>query len=240
MTQAYMMKASFAVLTSLLVVLSTSLRRLDMPASVRVPLELLSVCGMGTAFGCTLSLALSLLRFTTARLDTSGSDELARFAMIVPISVALVITTGFGCALLIGTTITAMVHACLRARVKEIAHYSFEPTAAALGMGHEYQAIAPPMARSRPPTMYDPGRPLPKDLEKMPETDEEKALADRNLRPGRVDSGLSEYTKTSVELDKEAAWPLSQDKPQQVVPMRPSRPWSEVPQQKMHSSIHAL
>jgi hypothetical protein len=235
-----MNQGSFAFLTSLLVVLSTLIRRLDMPGSVRVPLEVLSACGMATAFGCGLSLALSLRSFDSARLETSGSDELAKFAMMVPLSIALVITAGFGCALLIGTTITAMVRACFRARVKEIARYSFEPTASVLGMGHEHQAIVPPMARSRPPTMYDPGRPLPKDLEKMPETDEEKALADRGLRSGRVDSGLSEYSKHSVQLEKDAAWPLSQEKPQQVVPMRASRPWSEVPQPKPRSGIHAL
>jgi len=208
-----------------------------MPGSVRVPLELISMCSMATAFGCTISFALNLAAFSGTRSETSDSD-IKPFTMILPLSVGLVITAGTGCFILLATSITAMVQACLRARAKESC--SFEPTASALGMGHGYQAIAPPVARSRPPSMYDPRKPLPKQLETMPETDEERALAEDFSKMTRVDSGLSNEGKDSLDGTKDESWPLVSEKPQRIPPVRPARPWSEVPQQQKSLNSHAL
>jgi hypothetical protein len=213
------------------------LRKLDMPGSVRVPLELLSVCAMATAFGCTLSLALNLSPYSATVPNTVSSANLVKFATIIPLSIGFAVTSGTSLLLVTSTTMTAMIQACLRTRVKEIC--SFEPSAAALGMGHDYQAIMPPTIRSRPPTIYDPGKPLPKELERMPETDEEKAMAEDGFGLSRVDSGLSVETKEIKDVEKEAAWPLAPEEPR-VLQIRPSRPWSAMPQQKKRCSAHAI
>ncbi|KAF2823031.1 hypothetical protein CC86DRAFT_469610 [Ophiobolus disseminans] len=228
---------TFGFLTGLLAVLSTMVQRLEMPGSVRVPLEVLSMCSMATAFGCTLSFALNLGAFSSTRLQTSDAD-LAPFTMILPLSQGLVVCASVGCSILLATSITAMVQACTRARDKESC--SFEPTASALGMGHGYQAIVPPEARSRPPTMYDPRKPLPKQLEAMPETDEEKALSDDFSKIVRVDSGLSDDRKDSLDAGKDESWPLNAEKPRRAPPVRPARPWSNVSQRQKSPDSHAL
>ncbi|KAH7091338.1 hypothetical protein FB567DRAFT_272314 [Paraphoma chrysanthemicola] len=219
--------ASIAFLTGLLLILSFALRRLEMPASVRVPLELLFMSAMAVAFGCLLSLAINLNAFGITRLETSGSADLTTFAMIIPLSRALVVTAGSGCIILLGTTITSMVQACMRMRSKESC--SFEPTASALGMGYGYNALVPPVARSRPPTIYDPRKPMPNTLERMPETDEEKALVEPIAGSRRVDSGISQSDDEHIDFEKEETWPLNPKKSERVAPIRPARPWSEVP-----------
>jgi hypothetical protein len=192
---------------------------------------------MATAFGCTLSLALSLIAFTRDRLETADSADLTMFTMILPLSRGLVVTTGFGGFVLLTTTITAAVQACMGARDKESC--SFEPTASALGMGHGYQAIVPPPMRSRPPTLYDPRKPLPKQLDGMPQTEEEMALAEEIAPPKRADSAMSESSRYSGDIAKEETWPLNAEKPQ-VLAIRPSRPWSEMPKNMKSPGVHAM
>lgn len=230
------MKASISFLTLLLVIFSECVRRLAMPSSVRVPLELLSTTAMITAFGCTLSFALSMIAYTRMGLNTADSADLTMFTMILPLSRGLVVTTGIGSFILIATTITAMVQACMRASAKESC--SFEPTASALGMGHGYQALVPPMpSGSRPPTIYDPRKPLPKQLDGMPQTDEEMDLAVGVAQPKRADSAISRSSNYSVDKEKEETWPLNPEKSEQARNVRPSRPWSET---KKGSDMHAL
>lgn len=210
-----------------------------MPGSVRVPLELLSASGMITAFGCTLSFAYSMIAFVRMQLETADSADLTMFTMILPLSRGIVVATGVGGFILLSTTITAMVQACMRARAKESC--SFEPTASALGMGHDYQALVPPPMRSRPPTMYDPRKPLPKQLDGMPATEEEKDLAVGIAQPKRADSAMSASSNYSVDPEKEETWPLNPEKSQRVPPIRPSRPWSQTPQkQKQGAGVHAM
>jgi hypothetical protein len=220
-------------------VLSTVVVRLELPDSVRIPIEFLSVSAMATAFGCTLSLALSMINFSRTRLETADSADLTGFTLILPLTRSLVTIAGAGTFILVSTTVAAMVQVCMDARAKESC--SFEPTASSLGMGHGYQAIVPPAPRSRPPTMYDPRKPLPKQLDGMPETDEEKDLAVEITKAKRVDSSLSESSVYSVDMEKEETWPLnSEPSCDKVLAIRPSRPWSEMPQQMKGPGVHAL
>jgi hypothetical protein len=214
------------------------MRRLEMPGAVRIPIEFLSMCAMTTAFGCTLSFALSLISFSKMRLETADSADLTMFSTILPISRGLVVATGTGSFILLATTITAIVQACMRARAKESC--SFEPTASALGMGYEYQAIIPPVQRSRPPTMYDPRKPLPKQLDGMPQTEEEENLAVEIPEKKRVDSTMSATSIYSEDFEKQETWPLNPEKSQKVLQIRPSRPWSAMPQQNKGPGVHAL
>jgi hypothetical protein len=194
---------------------------------------------MATAFGCTLSLTLSMITFSRTRLETADSADLTSFTLIIPLARSLVSIAGAGTFFLLSTTITAMVQVCMDARAKESC--SFEPTASSLGMGHGYQAIAPPAPRSRPPTMYDPRKPLPKQLDGMPETDEEKDLAVEIPKVKRVDSSLSESSVYSVDVEKQETWPLNPEPScDKVLAIRPSRPWSEMPQQMKSPGVHAL
>jgi hypothetical protein len=208
-----------------------------MPSAVRIPLEMLSMSAMITAFGCILSFTLSLISFSRMRLETADSADLTMFTMILPLSRGLVVATGTGSFILLASTITSMIQACMRAQAKESC--SFEPTASALGMGHGYQAIVPPPARSRPPTMYDPRKPLPKQLDEMPQTEEEKDLAIEIAPTKRADSALSQSSIYSVNPEKEETWPLNPEKGQ-VLAIRPSRPWSQMPQKKKSTGVHAL
>jgi hypothetical protein len=209
-----------------------------MPSSVVVPIEVLSTSAMATAFGCSLSFAYSLLAFTREQLETADSADLTAFTMILPLSRGLVVTTNITAFILLVTTITATVQACTRAR--EGSSCSFEPTASALGMGHDYMAIEPPTVRSRPPTLYDPRKPLPKQLDGMPQNEEEESLVVQIAPPPRrADSILSESSIYSRDMEKEETWPLNADKPQ-VLSIRPSRPWSELPKKAKGPSSHAM
>jgi hypothetical protein len=194
---------------------------------------------MTTAFGVTLSFAYSLIGFTKTRLETADSADLTMFAMIIPLSCGLVLASGIGGFILLSTTITAVVQACMRARAKESC--SFEPTASALGMGYGYQAIVPPVQSSRPPTMYDPRKPLPKQLDGMPQTEEEEALAVEISQKKRVDSSLSATSMYSDDVEKQETMPLvTMENSTKVLQIRPSRPWSSMPQQNQKQEVHAL
>ncbi|KAF1848653.1 uncharacterized protein K460DRAFT_364648 [Cucurbitaria berberidis CBS 394.84] len=229
--------ASFASLANTLIVLASVMDRIRMSSNVLVPIECLSMCAMATAFGTSLSFALSLNVFSETRLDTAGSSDLTKFAMLVPLSKGYVVAAGTGGFLVLVTCLVATVEVCNRVRAKESC--SFEPTASALGMGHGYQAIAPQVSRDRVPTMYDPRMPLRRDLERTSIEHDEAGFASEGIEMGRRESGLSEMGKVSVEFEKEITGPLSLEKPQRVLQIRPSRPWSEAPK-KRDDSVHAI
>ncbi|KAH7378273.1 hypothetical protein BKA66DRAFT_610409 [Pyrenochaeta sp. MPI-SDFR-AT-0127] len=228
--------ASFASLASILITLAIVIDRMRMSSTVLVPIECLSMCAMATAFGTSLSLAMSLNAFSNSRLDAVDSPELASFAMLMPLSKGYVLAAGIGWFLILVACIVATANACNRARAKESC--SFEPTASALGMAHGYQAVIPNTPRDRVPTMYDPQRPLRAEPE-SPKSDEEKGFANEGSQMGRRDSGLSEIGKTSIDVGKEITGLLSLEKPQKVLQIRPSRPWSEVPRKK-DDHVHAM
>jgi hypothetical protein len=172
------------------------------------------------------------------RLETADSADLTMFSMILPISRGLVVTTGTGGFVLLTTTISAIIQACMRARAKESC--SFEPTASSLGMGYEYQAIVPPVESSRPPTMYDPRKPLPKQLDGMPQTEEEKDLAVEIPELKRTESIRSATSIYSDDMEKQETWPLNPETSAKVLQIRPSRPWSSMPKQNKNLGAHAL
>lgn len=191
---------------------------------------------MVTAFGTSLSFVLSLNTFSKNYIDTFNSPELANFAMLMPLSKGYVLAAGIGWLLILIACIVATADACKRARAKESC--SFEPTASALGMAHGYQAVIPNTPRDRVPTMYDPRMPLRAEPE-SPKTDEEKSFAKEGSQMGRRDSAMSEIERASMDMGKEITGPLSLEKPQTVLQIRPSRPWSEVPK-KREDRVHAL
>ncbi|CAO2653947.1 Nn.00g106800.m01.CDS01 [Neocucurbitaria sp. VM-36] len=229
--------ASFASLASILIVLATVLDRMRISSVVLIPIEWLSMCAMATAFGTSLSLALSLIAFTEIRLDTAGSADLMNFAMLVPLSKGYAVAAGAGGFLVLVACITSTVDACSRAKAKESC--SFEPTASALGMSHGYQAVIPDTPRDRVPTMYDPQRPAHTDSRKAPSEHDEMGFAKEGTEMGRRDSGLSEMGKVSYEVEKQITGPLDLDKPQRVLQIRPSRPWSEAPKRR-DGTVHAM
>jgi len=222
-----------------------------MPGSVRVPLELMSMVSLATAFGCAISYALHLGTFSTTSLKTPD-DDLEQFTMVISLSQSLVVSSGIGACVLIMTSINAVIHSCIKARANNSC--SFEPSASALGIGQEYQAIVPPVTRSRPPTLYVPRKPMPKHLERMPETDDEKTMAEEFAKLARVGTGLSNESRDTFDVEKmeiqplnprrsqplhprgpqstntRRSQPLHPRRSQRVAPVRPARPWSEVPQ----------
>ena len=230
-------QASFASLASVLIVLATVLDRMRIPSVVLIPIEWLSMCSMASAFGTSLSFALNLIAFTEIRLNTAGSTDLMKFAMLVPLSKGYVVAAGTGGFLVLVACIASTVDACTRARAGESC--SFEPTASALGMGHGYQAAIPNTPRDRIPTMYDPQRPAHTDSRKAPVEHDEMGFANEGTEMGRRDSGLSEMGKVSYEVEKQITGPLGLEKPQRVLQIRPSRPWSEAPK-KRDGTVHAL
>jgi len=129
--------------------------------------------------------------------------------------------------LLTCTCMIAVVDACQRARQKKSC--SFEPTASALGMGHGYQAVAPPLQRSTIPTIYDPAKLPPGAPEPSPSAGEKQFTDTSKEEMSRRDSGLSD---TDEKDDKDISGPLSLQKPETVQQMRPARPWSEMPQKR--------
>ena len=208
-----------------------------MSSIVLVPIECLSTCAMATAFGTSLSFAMSLNVFSDTRLDTASSADLIAFAMLVPLSKGYVVAAGTGGFLVLVTFIAAMVDACTRARAKESC--SFEPTASALGISHGYQAVVPNTPRDRVPTMYDPRRALDADPEKLSGEHDKMGFASEGTSMGRRDSGLSEMGKMWLGVDEEITGPLNLEKPHRVLQIRPSRPWSEMPR-KRDTGIHAM
>jgi hypothetical protein len=214
-------QAAFASLAGIVIVLMTMIQRMRIPSFVLIPVECLCMCAMGAALGVSLSFNMSLEAFSERRLDSGTSPDLRTFAMLVDLSRGYTIAAGAGWFLFLITFITAAIDACRRAREKESC--SFEPTASALGMGHGYDAVAPPTLRSRVPTMYDPR--IPSFL--IEQKEQGRASVARDIEMGRADSVLSHEGKVSHELEKEISGPLSLEKPQRVQQMRPSRPWSE-------------
>jgi hypothetical protein len=203
------------------------LDRMRMSAAVLIPLEALSMCAMATAFGTSLSFALTVDSFSAKLLNTANSSDLSMFSMLVPLSKAYVVAAGTGLFLVLIDFIVATFDACNRIRAKETC--SFEPTASALGMGHGNEAIAPMEVRSRVPTMYDPRRPVQEAQQGIIEEadKEEKGLVKAGGQIARRDSTLSHDSKGTKEMDMGITGPLALMKPEEVLRTRPARPWSE-------------
>jgi hypothetical protein len=236
-------QAAFASLAGVIIVLASILDRMRMSPALLAPIECLCMCAMAISFGTALSFTLSLDVFSKTRLDASTSADLMTFAMLVDLSRGYAIAAGVGGLLFLVVCVMVTVNACNRARDKESC--SFEPTASALGMGHGYVAITvPPTSRSRVPTMYDPRLPLRFDEESnLGENDaREKESATKDVEIGRADSVVSEEGRISFELEKEITGPLSLQKPERVLQIRPSRPWSELPATKkvVTDGVHAI
>lgn len=206
--------------------------------AVLISIEFLSMAAMATSFGTSLSFAFNLDAFSQNRLDASNSPELQTFVMLIPVSKGYVVAAGAGWFLLLIACIAAVISAINRARAKESC--SFEPTASALGMAHGYQAVIPVTPRDRPPTMYDPRRPL--RGEPVASTgDEGKGFASKGVEMGRRDSGLSEMGKDWGDVEKQITGPLNLEKPDKVLQIRPSRSWSEAPRRKEQQPfVHAI
>jgi len=233
--------SSFASLAGIIVLFATMLDRVRMSAALIVPIEALSMCAMATAFGTSLSFALTMDSFTAKLLNTGNSSDLSMFTMLVALSKAYVVAAGTGLFLVLVAFIVATVDACNRIRAKETC--SFEPTASALGMGHGHEAIAPMEVRSRVPTMYDPRTPFQEAQQGIIEEadEEEKDLAKAGGQTARRDSALSHDSKGSKEIDMGIiTGPLALMKPAEVLQTRPARPWSERSPKRRDDVIHAM
>jgi hypothetical protein len=144
--------------------------------------------------------------------------------MVLTLSQGLVVSSSIGFCVLLMTSVNAMIHSCIKGRINETC--SFEPTASALGIGQGNQAIQPPVTRSRPPTLYVPRKPMPKHLERMPETDEEKAMADEFAWLARVAMAPnrdSDESRDTFDVEKQEILPLNPRKSQPLNP-RTSQP----------------
>lgn len=149
------------------------------------------------------------------------------FGLMCPIDTGFSIAAGVGWFLIAITGITSLVQTCRKRKQKCC---SFEPTAAALGMGHEYLAVQPPVARARIPTIYDPQMPIPSEA-----GDEEKGFIFESADMGRRDSvnssGHTDTQRDTVEfgdIGTAISGPLDLQNPAQQQQYRPARPWSEV------------
>jgi hypothetical protein len=236
-------QAAFASLAGVIIVLVSILDRMRMSPAILAPIECLCMCAMATSFGTALSFTLSLNVFGETRLNASTSADLMTFAMLVDLSRGYAIAAGVGGLLFLVACLMATVAASNRAGDKESC--SFEPTASALGMGYGYAAITvPPTSSSRVPTMYDPRLPLPYDEENnLGESGaQEKESATKDVKTGRADSVVSEEGRISLELEKETTGPLSLEKLERVLLIRPSRPWSELPAatKVVAEGVHAI
>ncbi|KAH9869738.1 hypothetical protein IAQ61_006951 [Plenodomus lingam] len=221
--------STIASLVLILVLCTTTLSRLTISKSALVPMETLSMCLMAIAFGTSLSFSASLNAFKEDQLADMASSDLAQYTTLVPLSKGLVVLTCFGWLFTMAACLIATVDACKRARVKE--RDSFRPTASALGMSPRYPDIVPQMVRSRVPTMYDPWRPLQTESKKTSrEADEESSkLLRKDEERAYRESALTEYGRSSVELEREFMGLLNVDKPEKALQFQPKRPWSESP-----------
>ncbi|KAF2730889.1 hypothetical protein EJ04DRAFT_499695 [Polyplosphaeria fusca] len=214
----------FAFIAGMLVLLSSKVNRLKVSCYVLVPLELLSMITMAGAFTASLSLAVKLDSSCNG-LDASTSGDLMAFGMLCPLSKGWSISGGIGVAVLAITSLTALIDLC-RHRSKHTC--SFEPTASALGMGHGYQAVVPPLARGDIPTLYDPRKPIPGTPARPPREDE-IGLADAGAPMGVQEPG---FIDQHIDAVSQISGPLGLEKPETVRQMRPARPWSEAPGRK--------
>lgn len=215
----------FTCLSGSLILLSLTVDRLKVSNYILGPVEFVSMLGMGGALGGSLSFAIKLDPLC-ANLDTKFSVDLAPFRILCPISKGYSIISGAGLLILTLTAFSACVSFSHHAQSQ--GSCSFEPTASALGMGHGYQAVAPPQPRSTIPTLYDPKKPVPVTLARPPQEDE-VPFANKEADMGKRRSGLSD---TSIESGTEISGPLSLEKPELVKQMRPARPWSEMPKKR--------
>jgi hypothetical protein len=196
-----------------------------MSCYVLVPLELLSMIVMGGAFAATLTLAVKLDP-TCNGLDASSSGDLMAFGMLCPLSKGWSIAGGVGWSVVAITSFSALVSLCRHRRSKQTC--SFEPTVSALGMGHGYQAVVPPVARADVPTLYDPRKPVPGTPARPPREDE-VGFANAGAAMGMSNPA---FLSKEVEIETQISGPLGLEKPATVRQMRPARPWSEAPKRK--------
>jgi hypothetical protein len=235
-------QAAFASLGGAVIVLANILERMRMSPAVLAPIECLCMCAMAASSGIALSITLSLDAISETHLDASTSLDLMNFAMLDDLSRGYAMVAGAGALLFLSACIVVTMAAFSRARKTESC--TFEPTASALGMGYEYAAITvPPTSRSRIPTMYDPRLPLRFDEDKERKVIQEKGLASKDVKIERADSAASEEGRISSDFEKETevTGPLSLEKPDRVLQIRPSRPWSELPvTRKVDDGIHAI
>ncbi|KAF2478340.1 uncharacterized protein BDR25DRAFT_365527 [Lindgomyces ingoldianus] len=221
----------FSFLTGTFIILSLKSQRLKVSPYLLVPLEFLCMLAMAAAFATTLTLALKLDGICSG-LDISSSTDLRGFEMLCPLSKGYSIGGGVGLLLLVITSLSAIVSLCHRARNSKTC--DFEPSASALGMGHDYQAVKPQAPRSTIPTIYDPFKPVPGDrksplLAGKSQDDDERVLTTGAAGMGRRDSELSERSRDGEE-EKQISGPLGLEKPEAVKQLRPAhRPWSEMP-----------
>ncbi|ORY15955.1 hypothetical protein BCR34DRAFT_143623 [Clohesyomyces aquaticus] len=242
---------SFSFLVATFIIISLKSQRLKISHYLLIPLELLCMLAMAAAFATTLTLAVKLDTCCPA-LDVSANSDLMMFGMLCPLSKAHSITGGAGLFLLVVTSLAAVIHLCATAHAKKSC--DFEPTASALGMGHDYSAVKPVARRSTIPTMYDPFK--SKSFVKSKSTDasaakivdgrladEEKVLAGAAAGMGRRDSGISERERNKEldfdlekgeEVQEVISGPLGLERPEKVKQSaRPAhRPWSEMPKKK--------
>ncbi|KAL6710462.1 hypothetical protein ACN47E_008510 [Coniothyrium glycines] len=233
--------SSLASFLCIFVLIATVFDRMRISVTVLVSMEAISMCAMATAFATSLSFALSVDAFSPNRLNTAGSTELILFAMTIPLSKGLNVAAGSGWFVVLVAFIVATVSACNRRQVKEICF--FEPNASSLGMGHGPDVVMPITVRSRVPTMYLPGSPLQEAHRGIiEEGDEEtRSFATEGREMARSDSALSQYSYSSRSTEIGITALPKLKKPQDMLQVRPGRPWSELRSPKRRDDvIHAL
>lgn len=217
-------------LNTLLVIFSNRYYWLRIPTSVVILIELTSTILSITAFGCAISLALSLKAFTTSPLPTLDSADLTFFASLNPLSKALTTTSALASFLLLITLTASLIDLHSRhAQAKD--SRAFEPTVSALGMSHGFHTLHPQprMGREPIPTMYDPYRAFRKGPGAMHET-KHVAFADEGAWMSRKQdkSRWSVSTSSPRVVERDIMRLLDVKKARRAVPVRPARPGSVV------------
>jgi hypothetical protein len=226
--------ASLSFLVALFTTMSTFSKRLRTNRWALVAAELLAMMTMAAAFAASLTLTVKLGP-VCASLNSSSSSDLTTFGLMCPIDTGFSIAAGVGWFLIAITGITSLVQTC---RMRQQKCCSFEPTASALGMGHEYLAVQPPVARTAIPTIYDPQKPIPSETK----GDEEKGFifepADMGRRDSESSNGNSDTERDAVvfgDIGTAISGPLDLQSPAQQQQHRPARPWSDMPKRKSAS-----
>jgi hypothetical protein len=213
-----------AALASIMVILANRHYRLQIAPAIVLLLEFMALALIAVSFGCTLSLALSLSSFRTARLYTGGSAKLASFAALLSVSKVCTIITALAGFLVMMTCLMSVVDAYNRHQQSEKVCCAFEPTASALGMNHGFEALHP----SEPYTSYKPRYTSYIDVKRPPMTDGLARSASQNAVMGRIGSGQSKRCQGLPDVEKDMLRLLgpekSNDSPKPPKSARPERP----------------
>ena len=172
---------------------------------------------LSVSFGCTLSLALSLSSFKSARLDTAGSAKLASFSALLSVSKVCTIITAIAGFLVMMTCIMGVVDAYNRHQQSEKICCAFEPTASALGMNQGFEALHP----TEPHPVYKPRYASYIDVKRPPMTDGLTRSASQRPMVSRVGSGISKGCQGLPDVEKDMLRLLGPEKPS--VPPKPSK-----------------